>query len=108
MIIFKGYGALALIIQAVIAFACLCVGMVYESNFWGTPISDILAPLCVEVGLIISLPFLYMLQKWLDKKGRYEDSVYNHRPFKWGVICCVFVAVIMIVAGIISAMTGMR
>jgi len=108
-ITFKGYGLLAIVIQAVIACICLFFGMVYESAFWGVPIiGDLLPAICMELGLIISLPFLYMLQKWLDKKGRYEDSIYNHRPFKWGVICCVFVAVVMVAAAIFTAVTGMR
>jgi len=106
---FKGYGLLAIVIQCVIAFICICFGMVYESAFWGVPIiGDNLPGICFEIGLIISLPFLYMLQKWLDKKGRYEDSVYNHRPFKWGVTCCVFIGVVIVLAAVVGIVTGMR
>ena len=101
---FKGYGLLALVIQGVIGFICICVGMVYESRFWGTAISDIFVVLCVEAGLIISLPFLYMLQKWLDKKGRYEDSVFNKRPFNWGLICCGGMALIIIATVILTSL----
>ena len=94
----KGHGVTAICIQALFCMIALFFGMVYEEIVWGIPVlNDIFPALCVEGGLLVSLPFLYLLQKWLDKKGRTTDFVYNHRPFKWGVICCVFFAALIVV-----------
>ena len=106
---FKGYGLLALIIQGTFMLVGLFFGMVNESMFWGVPImSDIFPVLCIEASLVVSLPFLYALQKWLDKKGRTEDSIFNKRPFKWGVLCCIWLAIITVVAMVILLVTGMK
>ena len=105
LITVKGHGITAILIQSILGMVMMVVGLFHESKLRLPPmLADILAPLCIEVALIISLPLLYMLQKWLDKTGRLEDSVYGHRPFRWGVISSVSFGGLILVASIVAVL----
>ena len=100
----RGHGFTALILQALLAFAAIFVGMMCESLVWGIPVlMDIFPVICVEIGLLLALPLLWLLQKHLQKKGREadRDRVYGQPIFCWGVISAggflVFIVVISII-----------
>lgn len=103
----KGHGLTTIMIQGLFALTAIVMGMFQEHLVWGIPIvKDIFPALCVEAGLLLSLPFIYLLQKSIDKKGgTAEHSVYGHRPMKWGIISCAFVAAISIIGAVIIFLT---
>jgi|GEM_PF-6945944 len=85
----KGHGFTTLILQALFVFAAIFVGMTNEAMVTGSPfLTDIFPVICVEIGLLFALPFLWLFQKYLRKKGRTaeDDCVYGQPIFRWGVI----------------------
>ncbi|MGF6905805.1 hypothetical protein [Fusobacterium sp. PH5-44] len=96
----KGHGFTAIIIQAIFAMVALFWGMINEEMVWGKPILRSIFPaLCVLSALILCIPLLYLLQKWLDKKGRIAtDSVYGLRPLTWGILSSAGLLIIITIA----------